>query len=324
MGRRSVRYSPHTAQPVAYSPIVTSRDYHKVPSRPPAPPTTDSSLYLSTTDVVKRQPLGSGTTGVVYRGEWRNLDVAIKELRDVNSTLLQEEAQRLANLRPHKHIVVLYGVMTNPPALVLEYCSGGSLDVALYGPTPLPFDPKTLLSIARGCALGLEHMHAEHLVHRDVAARNVLLDEYKSPKLTDFGMSRASEFSERVTVSTKLPVKWAAPEQIEQSLVSKASDIFSFGCLLWEIFEQSPPWPGMTAAAAAQAVRTGQRMRPTKASAAHAQLMARCWAHERGARPPAAVVVTSLKQTVYYEALPSMVAQAPQAYDETGIGVRMY
>jgi serine/threonine protein kinase len=305
------------------SPLATNHDYHTIPSRPPAPSTADSSLYLSTADVVKRQPLGSGTTGVVYRGVWRNLDVAIKELRDVNSTLLQEEAQRLANLRPHKHIVVLYGVMTNPPALVLEYCSGGSLDVALYGPSPLPFDAKTLLNIARGCALGLEHMHAEHLVHRDVAARNVLLDEYKSPKLTDFGMSRASEFSERVTLSTKLPIKWAAPEQIEHSLVSKASDVFSFGCLLWEIFEQSPPWPGLTAGAAAQAVRTGERMRPTKAPPAQAQLMARCWAHERGARPPAAVLVASLKPASPYEGLPTLVSQVPQAYGETGVGVRL-
>jgi serine/threonine protein kinase len=288
---------------------------------PSHPQPTKHSLYLSTADVVKRQPLGSGTTGVIYRGLWRNLDVAIKELRDVNSTLLQEEAQRLANLRPHKHIVVLYGVLSNPPALVLEYCSGGSLDVALYGPTPVPFDAKTLLLIARGCALGLEHMHAEHLVHRDVAARNVLLDEYRSPKLPDFGISRASQFSERVTVSTKLPIKWAAPEQIEQSLVSKASDIFSFGCLLWEIFEQSPPWHGLSTVAAAQAVRTGQCMRPTKAAPAHAQLMAQCWAHNRRERPTATVVASALKPVSQYDAPSAAIPQAPQAYGETSIVV---
>jgi serine/threonine protein kinase len=289
----------------------------------PRPTLTSSlSLYLSKTDVVKGQPLGSGTTGVVYRGVWRNQDVAIKELRDVNSTLLQQEAQRLANLRPHKHIVVMYGVLTNPPALVLEYCSGGSLDVALYGPSPLPFDAKTLLLIARGCALGLEHMHAEHVVHRDVAARNVLLDEYKSPKLTDFGMSRASEFADRVTTCTKLPMKWAAPEQIEQSLVSKASDIFSFGCLLWEIFEQSPPWPGISTVAAAQAVRTGQRMRPTKAAPAQARLMTQCWAHDRRERPTASAVASALKPASQYDSPSVLIPQVPQGYDESGIGLR--
>jgi serine/threonine protein kinase len=279
-------------------------------------------MLLESKDVVKKQPLGSGTTAVVYRGEWRNLDVAIKELRNVNSSLLQEEAERLANLRPHKHVVVLYGIMMDPPALVLDYCSGGSLDVALYGPNPVPFDEPTLLQIARGCALGLEHVHAEHLVHRDVAARNVLLDEYKSPKLADFGMSRASEFAERVTVSTKLPIKWAAPEQIEQSLVSKASDIFSFGCLLWEIFEQSPPWPALSTVDAAQAVRTGQRMQPREAAPALAQLMAHCWAHDRATRPTAQAVVLALKPASPYGNPSVPTTHEPQAYGETSVALQ--
>uniref|UniRef100_A0A7S1VNA4 Protein kinase domain-containing protein n=1 Tax=Sexangularia sp. CB-2014 TaxID=1486929 RepID=A0A7S1VNA4_9EUKA len=173
-----------------------------------APPlASKDSLYLFTAIVVKRQPLDSDATGVAFRGVWRNLDVATKELRDVHSTLLQAEANRLANLRPHKAMVVLYGVTENPPSLTLECCPGRSLDVALYAPTPVPFDTMTLLFITRGCAIGLKRVHAEHLVLRDMVARNVLLDEYRSPKPTDFGMSRASKFSERVTMSTKLPIK---------------------------------------------------------------------------------------------------------------------
>jgi hypothetical protein len=318
--RRSARSSQRLPAPLAYA---------RLPVRPPPRTPADSppslTQYLPHAELVKKQPLGSGASGVVYRGTWRNLDVAIKELREVNNSLLQEEAARLSGLRPHKHIVMMYGVTKDPPALVLEFCSGGSLDVALYGPNPLPFGEDRLLLIARGCALGLEHMHAEHLVHRDVAARNVLLDEYGSPKLTDFGMARASAFAERATLSTALPIKWAAPEQIEESLVSTASDVFSFGCLLWEIFERSPPWQTVSSIDAAKAVLAGRRMTPTAAPPAICLLMGQCWAHDRRARPAAASIVVSLQppSRPQYVVLPSVapIPQAPQAYEETNVGL---
>ena len=105
--------------------------------------------------------------------------------------------------------------------------------------------------------------------------------------------------------------------------MSTASDVFSFGCLLWEIFEQSPPWPTLSGVEAAQAVRRGQRMRSAKASPSNARLMAQCWAHDRAARPAAATLAAALKPIIsQYDAPLPPRPHVPQGYDETRVYVK--
>ena len=97
------------------------------------------------------------------------------------------------------------------------------------------------------------HSHTELLVHGDVAARNELLDEYKWPNLTNFGTTRATESSKRVAVSRKLPMKWAAHEQVEQSAVPGEQGVRtpSHSAVYCGRYLSRFKWPGISTTAAA-------------------------------------------------------------------------
>lgn len=211
----------------------------------------------------------SGFHGAVYKGRWRGVPVAIKASlhADQNESLLAE-CQLMKTIQPHLNVVTFYGVVTlaDGPALVTEFCSGGSLDAALYGDSPLQWTPQQLLLVAHGVSLGVQHLHSQDMVHRDLAARNVLLSGHERvPKVADFGMTRETTDDDtqyNVTRATVGPIRYMAPESLSkvsaarqattnrlthslsknQKQYSFASDVWSFGVVLFELFEQSPPW----------------------------------------------------------------------------------
>ncbi len=87
-------------------------------------------------------------------------------------------------------------------------------------------------------AAGLEHMAQKSFVHRDIAARNVLVGQYCAVKIADFGLSRqlANEGDYyRVRRRAMLPVKWMAPECLDFKKFSTLTDVWAFGVVLWEI-----------------------------------------------------------------------------------------
>jgi hypothetical protein len=95
----------------------------------------------------------------------------------------------------------------------------------------------------------LKHLHSEGVIHRDVAARNVLVDAHLHVRVADFGFARLKEAGRSggaggYTASDVGPVKWSAPEAIRRRRYSEASDVFSFGVLLYEMVAQGAPWRG--------------------------------------------------------------------------------
>jgi serine/threonine protein kinase len=147
------------------------------------------------------------------------------------------------------------------------------------------------------------HLHECKIVHRDIAARNVLLAGKKDlvAKVSDFGMARNLESvysgvaSEQHTAATIGPVKWMAPEQLERMAYSRASDVFAFGVLLYEIFARSTPWPGLANVNVIAQVITGKRMElPKTVPAAVRKVMKQCWAHEPSERPKMQVVLAGI------------------------------
>jgi serine/threonine protein kinase len=94
-------------------------------------------------------------------------------------------------------------------------------------------------------------LHRQGVIHRDIAARNVLLAGKRDliAKVADFGMSRLlseSVYDEQTTLNAVGPLKWMAPEQMERRAYSRASDVFAFGVLLYEIFQREVPWQGVS------------------------------------------------------------------------------
>jgi hypothetical protein len=154
--------------------------------------------------------LGKGNYGVVSKGVLREMAglpgylVAVKVLRNPGvefRTSLLQEAAVMAQFT-HPRVVQLVGVITvgDPLMVVLEYCEHGSLSSYL-DKTQLDVDTKRM--IALDCAEGLAYLASKNFVHRDVAARNVLIDSERHAKISDFGMTRDASSSQYYVSSNR-------------------------------------------------------------------------------------------------------------------------
>jgi len=167
----------------------------------------------------------------------------------------------MRKLRPHSNIVAIYGMFYENEeqiSIVMEYCENGSLKSLLSSdPTPLPDDQvfEFLLGISRG----LLHLSLENIIHRDVAARNILLSSGNVPKISDFGMSRKNvDEDENKTTSNVGPIRWMSPEQINSRTYSTKSDVYSFAMLCIEIITKDVPHKSYTNLQVATLVSKGE------------------------------------------------------------------
>jgi eukaryotic-like serine/threonine-protein kinase len=257
--------------------------------------------------------LGRGGMGVVYLARDTRLErqVAIKalpaDLADDPAKLarFQREARILASLS-HANIAGIYGLeyADGQQHLVLEFIEGESLAARLSrGPIPV----HEALRLARQIAEGLEAAHEKGIVHRDLKPGNVMVTPDGVAKVLDFGLARAGEAesdaaampgSPTVTsparpMSPTIPgvimgtVGYMSPEQARGMTVDKRSDIFSFGCVLFEMLTGTRAFKGETAADSLGAVLHREpdwNGMPRDATPAVRQLAKRCLAKDKGQR----------------------------------------
>lgn len=180
----------------------------------------------------------------MYIGKLRTTQIAVKV---ANTNMPQDEFIREANFQlaipPHPNIVQLLGISIDgpQPLVVLEYCNEGSLDKVLFDSDRLN-TPTEQIALAEAIARGLDHLHQNNIVHRDLAVRNILL-HHGEPKISDFGMSRKLKEASQVgkTANNIGPIRWMAPEALSQQLYSTKSDVWTFGILLYEIVARQEP-----------------------------------------------------------------------------------
>ncbi|CAD6197052.1 unnamed protein product [Caenorhabditis auriculariae] len=136
----------------------------------------------------------------------------------------------------HPNIVRMYGwcLDEQPLKLVLQFVAGGSLDIYLINHYSVT-STKRLIKFGVDIAQGLEYLHSKNIIHRDIAARNILLTSDGTPKISDFGLSIKGSFH-RMKVAEKLPSRHLPPEVLNQFTFSRKSDVYSFGVLLYEVF----------------------------------------------------------------------------------------
>ncbi|PRP89561.1 putative leucine-rich repeat receptor-like protein kinase [Planoprotostelium fungivorum] len=232
--------------------------------------------------------VGSGAFGVVYKAEWRSLEVAVKQIRAEHVTQTQLNdfmVALLQRLRPHPN-VVLFMAVTFPPDPLSLYCEGGSL---------LSYMKSKSVSVEQkykwiyGIALGMYHLHQEKVIHRDLAARNILLSKYLEAKVSDFGLSRETQAIDDAaqTQNNVGPLKWMAPEAMTGRVYSKATDVFSYGVTVWEILTEKEPWTGLNPMEAAMKVIQQKERMPIPSSVETwlANLIRDCWVPEPSRRP---------------------------------------
>ncbi|MDO5081443.1 Stk1 family PASTA domain-containing Ser/Thr kinase [Buchananella hordeovulneris] len=217
-----------------------------------------------------RQLIGRGGMADVYVGfdSRLNRTVAIKVLRadlardPMFQNRFRREAQSAGRLN-HPAIVAVYdtgeeatrfadGATGTVPYIIMEYVEGHTVRELLSEGDPVPI-PEAV-EIVAGILNALEYSHREGIVHRDIKPGNVMLTTDGKIKVMDFGIARAIEDSQSSMTQTHGVVgtaQYLSPEQARGEIVDSRSDLYSTGCVLFELLTGRPPFSGDTAVSVA-------------------------------------------------------------------------
>ena len=288
--RRGLEVGANAARGIAgASPPRTKHNHH---------PHAEDSLSSSDDDEAERE------------GE----DAAAAEVLDE----LEKEVAIMARLR-HPNIVLLLGAVRSPPSIVEEFCARGSLFSVLQRhtkPGVPPLEWRVRLQMTLGAAAGMCYLHncSPPIIHRDLKSPNLMVDRYFRVKVGDFNLSRVAVASVRDSKGTGgqsaaystgglHSPRWMAPEVLQNATYSRASDVYSFAVVMWELRSLQVPWAQygqwqvMTAV-----VEEGQRPPldevPTPSFdhlTIYDELMEDGWSQEPGDRPAFEEIITRLQ-----------------------------
>ncbi|XP_030740826.2 focal adhesion kinase 1 isoform X7 [Echinops telfairi] len=240
--------------------------------------------------------IGEGQFGDVHQGVYISpenpaLAVAIKTCKNCTSDSVREKfLQEALTMRQfdHPHIVKLIGVITeNPVWIIMELCTLGELRSFLQV-RKYSLDLASLILYAYQLSTALAYLESKRFVHRDIAARNVLVSSTDCVKLGDFGLSRYMEDSTYYKASKgKLPIKWMAPESINFRRFTSASDVWMFGVCMWEVLMLGvKPFQGVKNNDVIGRIENGERLpMPPNCPPTLYSLMTKCWAYDPSRRP---------------------------------------
>jgi len=288
-----------------------------------------NTTLISQSDVDLQQKIGEGSFGRVHVAVWNHVKVAVKyigtegmeESSDLRAAMdeLEKEVSIMSKLR-HPNIVALFGIMRYPPAIVEEFCARGSLFSVLQRHTK-PGAPdlqwRVRLRLALGAACGMCYLHNcdPPVIHRDLKSANLMVDASFRVKVGDFNLSRvtaANLATGGMNVSTSVNLhspRWSAPEVLDTGDYSKASDVYSFGIVLWEILTLQLPWVQWSHWQVLHAV-VEDELRPEVPTSSsppfHAfeqfvQLMRVCWSQKILDRPSFETIIKTLQRIIEYQ-----------------------
>ncbi|XP_025120589.2 focal adhesion kinase 1 isoform X11 [Bubalus bubalis] len=271
-----------------YAEIIDEEDTYTMPS------TRDYEIQRERIELGRC--IGEGQFGDVHQGTYTSpenpaLAVAIKTCKNCTSDSVREKfLQEALTMRQfdHPHIVKLIGVITeNPVWIIMELCTLGELRSFLQV-RKYSLDLASLILYAYQLSTALAYLESKRFVHRDIAARNVLVSSNDCVKLGDFGLSRYMEDSTYYKASKgKLPIKWMAPESINFRRFTSASDVWMFGVCMWEILMHGvKPFQGVKNNDVIGRIENGERLpMPPNCPPTLYSLMTKCWAYDPSRRP---------------------------------------
>ncbi|ONI08384.1 hypothetical protein PRUPE_5G174600 [Prunus persica] len=205
----------------------------------------------------------SGRHSRIYRGVYKQRDVAIKLIsqpeEDEGLAVLLEkqftsEVALLFRLH-HPNIISFVAACKKPPVfcIITEYLCGGSLRKYLHQQEPHSVPLSLVVKLALDIARGMQYLHSQSILHRDLKSENLLLGEDMSVKVADFGISCLESQCGSAKGFTGT-YRWMAPEMIKEKHHTKKVDVYSFGIVLWELLTALTPFDNMTPEQAAFAV----------------------------------------------------------------------
>ncbi|XP_020795036.2 ephrin type-B receptor 3 isoform X1 [Boleophthalmus pectinirostris] len=254
--------------------------------------------------------IGAGEFGEVCRGRLkqagrREMVVAIKTLKAGYTERQRRDFLAEASIMgqfDHPNVIRLEGVLTRscPVLIITEFMENGALDSFLRL-NDGRFTMTQLVGMLRGIAAGMKYLSDMNYVHRDLAARNILVNSNLVCKVSDFGLSRflddtSADPTYTSSLGGKIPIRWTAPEAIAFRKFTSASDVWSYGIVMWEVvsYGERPYWD-MSNQDVMTAVEQDYRLPPPMdcPMVLH-QLMLECWMKERNLRPKFSRIVNTL------------------------------
>lgn len=246
------------------------------------------------------EKIASGSSGDLHRGTYQGMDVAVKFLRTehVNDSSKVEFLQEIIILKSvnHDNVVRFYGACTKQRkyVIVTEYMPGGNLYDFLHT-LKNTLDLPTVLRIAIGISKGMDYLHQNNIIHRDLKTANLLMGSDYVVKIADFGVSRNPSQGGDMTAETGT-YRWMAPEVINHKPYDHRADIFSFAVVLWELVTSKIPYRNLTPLQAALGVRQGMRLEiPSWVHPQLSKLIQRCWDENPNLRPSFSEITAELE-----------------------------
>ncbi|KAF0701310.1 Aste57867_8160 [Aphanomyces stellatus] len=251
--------------------------------------------------------LAIGPFSEVYAGVWRGTKVGVKLLMP-KETYQEGVAEAVKNFRreiwvmsrlDHPNVLQLIGASLTSSCyvLIMEYMANGSLydylrDIKNIVPLQL------ILHCAQDIVRGMQHVHGNNILQRDLKTKNLLVSDHLVVKVSDFGLSRYKDkmYGEYTFVGTPF---WAAPEVIRHDNYTEKADVYSFGVVLWELIERVDPYQGMNPLQVPLLV-CQEGLRPSAftnpAPEKYYDLMTECWSSEMEKRPSFADIYLRLHE----------------------------
>eukprot|EP01130_Rhizamoeba_saxonica_P011698 TRINITY_DN486_c1_g2_i1.p1 TRINITY_DN486_c1_g2~~TRINITY_DN486_c1_g2_i1.p1 ORF type:complete len:697 (-),score=121.04 TRINITY_DN486_c1_g2_i1:40-2130(-) len=201
-------------------------------------------IHFSEEEIYRDDCIGHGSFGKVWKGAVRGEVVAVKDMTSTQANdveLWKKEVELLAYLKDEHYLVAIIGFCMSSECLtiVMEFMDRGSLYDIIHKDKVCNWSMLHKARILRHIAKGLYAVHELNIIHRDIKSMNILMNSNGMAKLADLGCSRTVK-SELMTVGVGSPL-WMAPEVLRSQNYAFPSDIYSYGIVAYEIFNESLP-----------------------------------------------------------------------------------
>uniref|UniRef100_A0A914PLZ8 Protein kinase domain-containing protein n=1 Tax=Panagrolaimus davidi TaxID=227884 RepID=A0A914PLZ8_9BILA len=240
---------------------------------------------------------------------FKNCIVAIKTATTMNKYELEQvyrEIDVALKIGFNHHICCLLGwtKYQQIPMLIFEHVDGPNLHSWIQASPLESKSEKDIAKILWQICDAMMHISASGVVHNDLAARNILLNSLLEVKVADFGLASLLDEIQIYIATTsqkRLPLRWMAIEAMKDRIFSEASDVWSFGVLIWEIFNNgNVPYADIDGKDILKFLAAGNRLKVSKANIWET-LMLDCWKKERQERPSFVEIKKQIEEFLYNE-----------------------